>query len=107
MVQTIVRRGAQRETVEEQRDEIFDAASHSASEKVKIRYILSRISDEEEIFVTDAEVDQRIAALAARYQMPAAELSAELKSRGQSDSVAQDVRLEKALDFLLDEANIT
>ena len=107
MVRDVVRRGAEKTVIEERRDQIFDAASRSAAEKVKIRYILSRIAREENVEISDEEVDRRVAALAQRYQTPVEELRGELQKRGQLDSVRHDIRLEKTLDFLLESANIS
>lgn len=107
MVQGSMQRGTEKQEIEEQRDQIFDAASQSASGKVKIRYVLSRISDEESIEVDDAEVGERVAQMSVRYGSEPEQLFEELKKRGQLDNLRQDIRFEKTLDFLLDQANVS
>jgi len=107
MVQGIMKRGTEKQDIEEQRSQIFDAASQSASGKVKIRYILSRIANEESIEVDKAEINERLAQMAVQYKVEVAKLREELESRQQLDNLEQDIRFEKTLEFLLKKANIS
>lgn len=107
MVSDITRSGASREDVEQRRGEIFDLAARSAAEKVKVRFILARIAEKEEIVLEDSEVDERIRDMAAARSMAAQNLRKELEEKDILDDVEESVRLEKTLDFLLEEASIT
>ncbi|MFC1462682.1 trigger factor [Verrucomicrobiota bacterium] len=98
--------GASREQIEAQKDDIVDAATRSSTERVKLSYILGRIADAEDIQVEDSEVDNRIEALAPRYQTTPERLRSELKERDGLEGLRSDVRAEKTLGFLLDNAKI-
>ena len=97
-----LRRGGGQELVEERKDEIFDIASRNASDKVKVRYILRRIADAEDVTVSSDDVR-----MAASYQASPEALRAELDKRGQLENLEQDLLFEKTLDFLLEQAKVT
>lgn len=99
-------RGASREQIEESKDQIFEQASRSAGEKVKIRYILHRIADQEKVEATPEEVSARLAEMAAQYNVTPQQFRAELDKRNALDGVAEDIRVNKTLDFLLEQAKI-
>ena len=82
------------------------AATSTATEKVKVGYILHRIAEEEKITVEDAEVDRSIETLAERYRMPGAVLRKELEEKKEMDSIRHQVRMDKTLDFLLANAKL-
>jgi trigger factor len=107
MVQGIMKRGTEKQDIEEQREQIFDAASQSASGKVKLRYILSRIANEESIEVDKREINERVTQMAVQYNVEPEKLREELASRQQLDNLQQDIRFEKTLEFLLDKANVS
>jgi trigger factor len=106
MVRDITRRGAGQDVVEERRDEIFDIASRSAADKVKARYILSRIGAEEGVTVSEDDVSARIQAMAAGYATSPEALRGEIQKRGQLENLERDLLFEKTLDFLLEEAKV-
>ena len=107
MVQDIAKRGTSEEQIQERKDELFDVASRSASDKVKVRYILARIAEEEKIEVDDAEVSERIGAMSIQQQVSPQELRSELQKRNQLSNLEQDIRFQKTLDFLLEQADVT
>lgn len=99
-------RGIAREEIEGRRDEIYETASRTAQEKVKVRYILHRVAEQEKIETTPEELSARIEQLAMRYQVTAAEFRSELEKRNGVESVAEEIRVNKALDWLLAQAKI-
>jgi len=106
MVQQSTHRGASREDIEGKKDELIEAATRSASEKVKVRYILRRVARQENISINEQELADRIQALAGRYGMPADKLRVDLEKKGALPKVAEEVRLGKTLAFLLDQAKV-
>ena len=106
MMQRFAVQGATREQIDERRDEILSAATRSSEDRVKLSYILNRIADEEAVQVADEDVDLRIAAMAARYGMPAEKFRGELEKRNGVERLRSEVRADKALDFLLENAKI-
>ena len=107
MVSDISRRGATEEQIEERKADLFDAASRSAGDKVKIRFILARIAQAEEIEAEPAEIEARLVALAQQAGQSPDEYRAELQKQDQLSNLALDIRFEKTLDFLLKKANVT
>ena len=99
-------RGVSREEIETRKGEIFEAATQSANEKVKMNYILHRIAEEEKIEVTEEELSARIAEMAPRYNAKPAELRSELQKRDALDKVKEDIRVTKTLDMLLAKAKV-
>ena len=104
MLRNIVGRGATREDIEKNREAILGAATTASKDRVRLRYILSRIAGEEKIQVADAEVDQRLQAMAAQYRMPVEKLRATIEERHGFESLTADIRNEKALAMLVEEA---
>ncbi len=99
-------RGIPREQIEEKKGEIFETASRTAVEKVKARYILHRISVEEKIEVSDEDVSARVQDMAARYNVTPQQFRAEMEKRGSIDDIREDLRINKTLDALLEQAKI-
>jgi trigger factor len=104
MLRDIVGRGATREEIEKNREAILGAATTASKDRVRLRYILSRIAEEEKIQVADAEVDQRLQVMAAQYRMPVEKLRATIEDRHGFESLTADIRNEKALNQLVEEA---
>jgi trigger factor len=107
VVQENVRRGISKDEIESNRDDIFNRAAQSSTERVKLNYILGRIADEKTISVSDEEVETRIAEMAMRYKMPPQKMKAELEKRDALRSIQGNLRMEKTLDALMAEANVT
>ncbi len=106
MVRQNLTRGVSREQVEEKKADLLTAATNTATEKVKIGYVLLRIAEEEKIAAEDAEVDRFIETMAERYRMPGAALRKELEEKKELDSIRHQVRMDKTLDFLLANAKM-
>ena len=107
VVQENVRRGVNKDDIESHREDIFNRAAQSASDRVKVNYILTRIADEEKVAITDADVDQRVAEMAARYGITPERMKEELAKRDTMDGLRRNLRLDKAVDILHAAATIT
>ncbi|MBI2440135.1 MAG: trigger factor [Lentisphaerae bacterium] len=97
-------RGVPREQLTEKRGDLLTAATNTATEKVKLGYILHRIAEEEKITLSDQELAASVDALAQRYAVPSAELRKELEEKKEMDSIRHQARMDKTLDFLLTES---
>ena len=97
-------RGLTREDLEKNREAIIENASDSAKRQLRLRYILGRIAEQEGIELTDAEVDQKIATLAADFRMKPEQLRAQIEKNERMGLLRSQIRDEKTLRFLLDEA---
>ena len=107
MINQLSTRGAQREHIEAQRDDIMTNAVQNANNRVKIGYIVDRIADAESISVEDSEVDTRIDQLAVQYRMTPEQFREELGKREDSKAgIEGEVRTGKVFDFLVENAKI-
>jgi len=97
-------RGLTREDLEKNREAIIENASDSAKRQLRLRYILGRIAEQEGITLTDAEVDQKIATLATDFRMKPEQLRAQIEKNERMGLLRSQIRDEKTLRFLLDEA---
>lgn len=106
IVRENAKRGVSREAIEKEKDTIYEAASRSARDRVKIGFIIQRIAEKENIGVTEEEISRRIVMLAALHQVPAAKLAQDLKERGALPELYDEILREKVLDFLQQNAQI-
>lgn len=97
-------RGQTREDLEKNREAIIETATASAKRQLRIRYVLGRIAEQEAITLTDAEVDQKIAELSVEFRMKPEQLRAQIEKNERMDMLRSQIRDEKTMRFLLDEA---
>ena len=97
-------RGLTREDLEKNRESIIENATASAKRQLRVRYVLGRIAELEKITVTEAEVDQKIAELSVDFRMKPEQLRAQIEKNERMDTLRSQVRDEKTMRFLLDEA---
>lgn len=100
IVQANQNRGVSREAIQEHKDEIFNAATTSAKDRVKAALILNRIAEKEGIKLADQEILQRVALIAQGRKEAPEKVLRELQKSGQINSVAEQVLTAKVLDFL-------
>jgi len=93
-----------REDMEKNRESIIENATESAKRQLTLRYILGRIAEQEGITLTDAEVEQKIAALAVDFRTKPEQLKAQIEKNGRMELLRSQIRDEKTMRFLMDEA---
>ena len=98
--------GQTQEQVGEQQEEIMKEAEERAIENVKLRYIGLGIADELELEASPSEVNEEIASMAIRQRKDARELRKEMEENDTIGSVAEQVRFNKALDYMIENAKI-
>jgi trigger factor len=101
MISHYAQSGATREQLEENRDALLKNASTIAERRLRMRYILSRIADEEKITATDQEVNQRLRQIAYENRQPFEKAKAEIEKNYGLEAVRQEVRINKAIDVLV------
>ena len=106
IVQENAKRGVPRQTIEEQKEQIYSAATHGAKERVKVAFLLQRIAEKEDIKVSQEEIGQRIQTLAAMYQIPAEKFAKDLQKRNGLIEIFDQIMNEKVIDFLQQNARI-
>ncbi|MEO6182287.1 MAG: trigger factor [Verrucomicrobiota bacterium] len=100
------KRGISKETIDQQKNEIFNSASATAKDRVKASFLFQKIAEKESIKVEQNEVLQRIQQLAANYQMPPEKFVKELQKRNGVPEIYEQLQTEKVIDFLVQNANI-
>ncbi len=101
MIQRLTAAGMTRQQLEGRQKELIAEASRTAADRVKLTYVLRRIADEEKIEADDAEVSDRIQALAAQARVTPAEMRSRIQKQGELEDVRTDVRVQKTLDHVL------
>ena len=71
-----------------------------AEQEVKASLLLEKIADEEQIAVTDEEIDREVEALATQSKQSAEAVRARLTGEGALERIRARIRNEKTLDFL-------
>ena len=100
------KRGISKETIDQQKNEIFNSASATAKERVKASFLFQKIAEKEAIKVEQNEVLQRIQQLAANYQMPPDKFIKELQKRDGVSEIVEQLQSEKVIDFLVQNAKV-
>lgn len=99
-------RGGMGQQTEQELTQISDMAKQSSRDRVKASYILARIAEEEDIAVSEEDLDNRLGMMAMRYGMQRNHLRSELEKRGSLDNIRSDIMSDKTLNFLLEHAKI-
>ena len=81
-------------------DSLREQLRPQAEKQVKLRLALEKIAELEKIEVTDADIDEEIQRIADSYQMEAAKV----REMVPTDSIAQDMKVKKAMDFVKEKA---
>jgi trigger factor len=100
IVQENAKRGVPRETIEQEKERIYSAATQGAKERVKVAFLLQKIAEKEDIKVSQQEIAQRIAQLAATYQIPQEKFVKDLQKRNGLIEIYDQVMNEKVIDLL-------
>ena len=100
IVRQNTKRGATREMIEQQKEQIYSAATYNAKERVKLSFLIQRIADKEELKVSEEEILKRAQSLAALYQIPLEKFLKDLQKRNGVPELYEQILHEKALDLL-------
>lgn len=106
----MVARGAQAgmsdDQIAAQQAEIIATAQVQARNNLKTNFILQEIARAENIEASDAEVIQRINAMAKQQNKSAKTLTKEMQRSGRISSLKNSILIGKAIDFLIDNAKV-
>ncbi|MDD4736509.1 MAG: trigger factor [Kiritimatiellae bacterium] len=106
MVRNNTMRGVKDEEITENKGQIFEAATKTAEERVRLHYVMERIADQEKITVSRNEVDAYIRRLAQAHNMSVEQATKRLNERNGMAGVRDKLRQQKTVEFLLKEAKI-
>ena len=102
-----VRRGIAQTEIEAHRGEIFETAKRTASSEVKLRYILHKVAEVENLDVGAAEMEAEIGRLATQSRLTPLQARTQLQKNGRLEGLREMLKRDKALDFVLAQAKVT
>ena len=106
IVQENAKRGASRQLIEQQKDQIYSAAAHSAKERLKAAFLMQKIAEREDIKVSQEEIARRVHHLAGLYKIPADKFLNDLKKRNGLIEIFDQIMNEKVMEFLQQNARV-
>jgi trigger factor len=99
-------RGVTKENIEEKRDEIFNYASQTAKERLKMGFLFGRIAEKEGIKVTRDEITRRVLQIAQQQEVKPEKLIKDLDKSGGFGRIHEDILMAKVVDFIEQNAKI-
>ena len=102
----LLNRGVPRDQIDQNLQELQAAVSEQAETDMRLTFVLGKLAEAEEIEVDDGEVNARIAQMAAQYGRRPERLRQEMTHEGTLDYLSTAIREEKAIEKVLEEANI-
>ena len=100
------RRGIARELIEQEKDQIYNAAATNAKDRVKLAFIVSRIAEQEKVQVSQEDVLKRAQSLAMMNQVPLEQFIKDLQKRNGVNELYEQVLHEKVLEIVEKNASI-
>ena len=98
--------GMSQDQVSAQSADMMEEAKVKAEEQVKLRYIMMRIADAEEMIASEEEVSDEIIKNAIQQQRDADEYRKELEKEGHLEDVSDQIRFGKTVEFMIENAKI-
>ena len=100
LVSENAKRGVPRQVIEQQKEQIYSAATRNAKERVNLQFLLQKIAEKEDIKVSQEEIAKRVHYLAGLYQIPPDKFLKDLQKRNGLIEVYDQIMNEKVIDFL-------
>ncbi len=102
----LLKRGVSLEEIQKQTEVIKNASAESVVRELRASLILDYIAEKEKIFVTENEVEQKIADIARAYNTDTMRVRKQLERQGNLSYLRNDMRESKVMNLLLKEAKI-
>ncbi|MFB3891244.1 MAG: trigger factor [Phycisphaerae bacterium] len=99
--------GVPAEKIEEHLTAMKASIDEQAKQSLRLSFILGKYAEQEKIEVDDGEINSRVAAIAQQNNRRPERLRQEMEADGSLSGLADSLREEKALDKLLEMAEIT
>ena len=104
VVESYKREHADRDEVDE--DAIRKSSRDQVERGLRRHLLLNAVATQENIEVTDEDLDEHLEDLSQRHSIEGARLRQILSRTGQLDQIQADAKMQKTLDFLLAHANV-
>ncbi|GAK60405.1 trigger factor [Candidatus Vecturithrix granuli] len=92
--------------VKDQKKHFPDQEEAELLKRLRAGILLNHIQEQENITVSEAEVDEAVEAMATQHQMPVAAMKSYLEQHNGLDQVRTDLKESKTLDFLYEQAHV-
>jgi trigger factor len=102
----LLNKGTPLEEVEKEMENLKNTSEESVVKDFKMSLILERIAEKEKIFVTEADVNQRINTLANMYGTEPSKMRSQLEKIGSIPNLRYQMKESKTVDFLIKKAVI-
>jgi trigger factor len=106
VVRQNVGRGASKEQLEAQKDEILGFADKSARDRLKGSFILGAIAAAEKVEATEHEIAERLELIARANRTTPDRLRAQLENNDNMSGLEEQIVMSKTIDFLLANATV-
>ncbi|MBE0543320.1 MAG: trigger factor [Verrucomicrobia bacterium] len=106
IVRENAKRGIGRDVIEKEKEHIYSAAAQGAKERVKLKFLVQRIAEKEDLKVAQEEILQRVQTLAAMYQIAPDKFLKDLQKRNGLIEIYDQLAHEKVMDFLEKNAKV-
>lgn len=90
----------------DQVEDLRRKARGQAERNLKSGLLLQRIAGQEKLAVSDEEIEEEVKAMARKNNVPLAQLIERISQEGRREDIRNNLRLRKAIDFLLENAVI-
>jgi len=100
-------RGLSDDDLKSNTDQIVETATENARERVRANFVLLRIAEQEKIEETEAELYQAVFEMSQRHQIPVKKLVKDLSRKGGVGRLREEIRITKALDYVISNATVT
>ena len=102
----LLQMGMPQEMIEERITDLQTRAAEEAKEELKLQFILGKIIDDNDIDVSEADVNAQIAQMAMYQNRRPERMRQEMESDGSLERIRESLREDKALVTVLDKADI-
>ncbi|MDD4203184.1 MAG: trigger factor [Candidatus Omnitrophica bacterium] len=102
----LLSKGINKEDVEDKKAGVIKQLEEEAEKKIRLYFILEQISHLEKVAVSQEEIDQRIAHIAAMSRQDINTVKNYYEKNGMVEGLTEQIREDKTLDILLEKADI-
>ena len=96
--------GVSQDDLSNDQDKLLSEAKEKAIENVKLRFIGLSIADEQNFEATNEEIDQEIAQIAIQQRKKVDEVKSEMINNHTIESVSDQIKFNKALEFMVEKS---
>lgn len=101
-----MQQGTSKDDLANHKEEMLKEATEKAQERVKLHFIANRIAEEEELKVSEQDIQERVATMAVQRGTDASKMRSEMEEKGEIENLREQVLISKVFDLLIEKANL-